>query len=42
MTAVTTPAGVFSHVQINWHGINWDQIYQNVKRLQARIVKAVR
>ncbi len=29
-----------SHSEIDWHAINWQKIYQTVRRLQARIVKA--
>jgi hypothetical protein len=25
---------------IEWHSINWKDVYENVRRLQARIVKA--
>lgn len=39
MTAVT-PAGAPSHVEDGWHSIDWQQVNQNVRRLQARIVKA--
>jgi RNA-directed DNA polymerase len=38
MTA--TQAGAFSHKEVNWDSINWNLANQNVKRLQARIVKA--
>ena len=40
MTANEIQAGAFSHVEVNWHAINWHKVYQNVRRLQARIVKA--
>lgn len=33
-------AGAVSHEEVNWHAINWHQAHQNVRRLQARIVKA--
>jgi RNA-directed DNA polymerase len=33
-------AGAASHAQVNWHAINWQQAHENVRRLQARIVKA--
>jgi len=33
-------AGAASHVEVNWHAINWQQAHENVRRLQARIVKA--
>jgi RNA-directed DNA polymerase len=29
-----------SHVEVDWHAINWQKANQNVRRLQARIVKA--
>jgi RNA-directed DNA polymerase len=34
------PAGAFSHVDENWDSILWYQTQRNVRRLQARIVKA--
>jgi RNA-directed DNA polymerase len=40
MTAVVTHAGAFSHTDGRWTAINWRQTHQNVRRLQARIVKA--
>jgi RNA-directed DNA polymerase len=39
MTADTS-AGAASHVEADWHAIDWQQTTQNVRRLQARIVKA--
>ncbi len=30
-----------SHTKLEWHGLDWRQIESNVKRLQARIAKAV-
>ena len=39
MTAATT-AGAASHDLVDWHTINWPKAHQNVRRLQARIVKA--
>lgn len=41
MTAVATPAGAFSRVEIDWHNIHWGEVNRNVRRLQMRIVKAV-
>jgi RNA-directed DNA polymerase len=38
MTA-TSVAGAASH-EVDWHTINWRKVYRNVRRLQARIVKA--
>jgi RNA-directed DNA polymerase len=40
MTAVTT-AGAVSHVTGEWHAIDWPTVHRHVRRLQARIVKAV-
>jgi RNA-directed DNA polymerase len=39
MTALIT-AGAASHELMNWHAIDWQKIHHNVRRLQARIVKA--
>lgn len=33
-------AGAASRKQMNWHAIPWQQVHENVRRLQARIVKA--
>ena len=33
-------AGATSHMEVDWHAIDWQQVNQNVRRLQARIVKA--
>lgn len=41
MTA-DTPAGVASHDTVDWQAIDWHKVNQNVRRLQARIVKAIR
>ncbi|NKE73500.1 group II intron reverse transcriptase/maturase [Candidatus Manganitrophus noduliformans] len=38
MNVKTTCAS--SHKEVHWHQINWRQCHQQVKRLQARIVKA--
>jgi len=45
MTDVTTEytemnAGAASHEDGSWHSIDWQQAHTNVRRLQARIVKA--
>jgi RNA-directed DNA polymerase len=40
MTAVATPAGATSHGAVDWHAIEWRKVHRNVRRLQARIVKA--
>src|SRR5579872_2978109 len=41
MSAVDTPAGAVPD-PVDWHAINWKQVYRTVRRLQARIVKAIR
>jgi RNA-directed DNA polymerase len=41
MTAVATPAGAVSVNQGDWHAINWQKAHTIVRRLQARIVKAI-
>ena len=41
MTAVATPAGAVSHKAVDWHALNWRAMHCIVRRLQARIVKAV-
>ena len=33
-------AGAVSHTSIDWHAIDWQKVEENVRRLQARIVKA--
>ncbi len=40
MSAEPIPAGAASHVEIDWHSIDWQHVNENVRRLQARIVKA--
>ena len=40
MTAEIAPAGAASHGEVDWHAINWQFVHENVRRLQARIVKA--
>jgi RNA-directed DNA polymerase len=40
MTALTK-AGALSH-KVDWHTIDWQKAHQNVRRLQVRIVKAVK
>lgn len=39
MTAAST-AGAASRELVDWHAIDWHKAHQNVRRLQARIVKA--
>jgi len=34
-------AGASSRIKTKWQNINWQSVKRNVKRLQARIVKAV-
>jgi RNA-directed DNA polymerase len=41
MTAEPIPAGAASHVEVDWHSIDWQTVNENVRRLQARIVKAI-
>jgi RNA-directed DNA polymerase len=40
-TAVTTRTGALSHQRVAWHTIDWYTAHRTVRRLQARIVKAV-
>jgi RNA-directed DNA polymerase len=41
MTAVLgTTAGAVSNATMNWHDIEWEKVHRNVRRLQARTVKA--
>src|SRR2546421_3611311 len=42
MTAVVTPAGAAPDMAVDWHSIDWKKVHRTVRRLQARIVKAVR
>src|ERR1700757_4728078 len=37
---VASSTGASLHNSIEWHSINWKGVYENVRRLQARIVKA--
>jgi RNA-directed DNA polymerase len=41
MSATATLAGAVPDLVPGWHSINWRVIWRNVRRLQARIVKAV-
>lgn len=41
MTAVATQAGAPSDVLVDWSSIDWQAVNRNVRRLQARIVKAI-
>jgi len=38
--AAARRAGAASHGEVDWHAIDWQKANQNVRRLQARIVKA--
>ena len=38
---VALSTGAVSHLSTDWHSINWKKVYRTVRRLQARIVKAV-
>jgi RNA-directed DNA polymerase len=40
MSAAATLAGAAPDVVPDWHSINWKKVWRNVRRLQARIVKA--
>ncbi|KLW85439.1 hypothetical protein SP99_04601 [Enterobacter sp. BIDMC92] len=42
MTTSATGAGTPSHEPKAWHSIDWAQCHREVRRLQARIVKATR
>src|ERR1700722_5359095 len=42
MSAAETLAGAAPNTAVDWHSINWKKVYRTVRRLQARIVKAVR
>jgi len=37
---MTAKAGAISHNAMNWHEIEWGKVHCEVRRLQARIVKA--
>src|SRR5438128_4983126 len=41
MSAAATLAGAAPDVTSGWHAINWQKVWRNVRRLQARIVKAI-
>jgi RNA-directed DNA polymerase len=42
MTRAETLAGAAPGSAVSWHSIRWKKVYRTVRRLQARIVKAVR
>jgi RNA-directed DNA polymerase len=41
MSAAAMPAGAAPDAAPDWHSIDWKKVYRTVRRLQARIVKAV-
>src|SRR5262245_45201085 len=41
MSAAATLAGAAPDLASGWHSINWRKVWRNVRRLQARIVKAL-
>src|SRR6202008_1320602 len=41
MSAAAMPAGAAPERAPDWHSINWKKVWRTVRRLQARIVKAV-
>jgi RNA-directed DNA polymerase len=40
MTDMATYTGAFSDTKVIWSAIKWNRVYRDVRRLQARIVKA--
>jgi hypothetical protein len=40
--AAIVAAGASLREPLGWHDINWKQAHRNVRRLQARIVKAMK
>jgi RNA-directed DNA polymerase len=42
MSATLDGAGAAPDLATAWHSIDWKRVYRTVRRLQARIVKAVR
>jgi len=42
MSAASKPAGAASNTTVDWNSINWREVQRTVRRLQVRIVKAVR
>src|ERR1700691_5960487 len=42
MSAAATLAGAALNTTVDWHSINWKKVHATVRRLQTRIVKAVR
>src|SRR5262245_32596431 len=42
MSQALSPAGAAPGLATDWHAINWRKVHRTARRLQARIVKAVR
>jgi RNA-directed DNA polymerase len=42
MSAAAMPAGAAPGLAADWHSLDWKKVYRTVRRLQARIVKALR
>ena len=42
MGAAGVAAGASLRKPVEWHSINWKKAHRNVRRLQARIVKALK
>src|SRR5262245_62792854 len=42
LSAGVSSAGAAPGLALDWHSIDWRKVHRNVRRLQARIVKAVR
>jgi RNA-directed DNA polymerase len=42
MSAAAMPAGAAPGLAPDWHSIDWKKVYRTARRLQARIVKALR
>jgi RNA-directed DNA polymerase len=42
MTAVATLAGAPTYMAVDWPSIDWRKVNRTVRRLQARIVKAIK
>jgi hypothetical protein len=42
MSAAEMPAGAAPERASDWHSIEWKKVWRTVRRLQVRIVKAVK
>jgi len=42
MSQAATLVGAAPDPAVDWHSLNWNKVHRTVRRLQARIVKAVR